>query len=107
MSGSFFDATPPRMPDQPPVVTQEKQPDSARRWLAWYSIPVPLIMTAMSANFDAFIFVALAAGWACILFSRPHKAALRWIFAIVYPFVMLPTLGLLGFLMSDKPMRLF
>jgi hypothetical protein len=79
----------------------------AHRWLAWYSIPIPLIMTALAGRVDAFIFVALAAGWACILFSRPHKAALRWIFAIVFPFAMLPTLGIVGFLLSDKPMRLF
>jgi hypothetical protein len=106
MSGSFFDATPPRMPDPLPIATQVKLEEPARRWLAWYSIPVPVIMTALSANVDAFIFVALTAGWACILFSRPRLTRMKWILAIVYPFAMLPARDLVA-LMSDKPMRLF
>ena len=56
---------------------------------------------------DAMIVVGLIAGWICISLSRPQTRGLKWIFFALYPLVMGPIAGLVGFLSSSKPMRLF
>jgi len=114
MSQSFFDATPPRTHNGSPAGTAAGTPQghSGRRWLAWYSIPVSVLLTMVISRMaphddGAALLIALLAGWACILLSRPDQSALKWIIAVLYPFAMAPVLGILEFVMSPTPMRLW
>jgi hypothetical protein len=101
----FFDQVPPDRPASPPGSSNDLAKSSDRRWLGWLSIPFPLVFATMGN--DVLILVGLIAGWICIAVSRPQTRGLKWIFFALYPVVMGPVAGLLGFLTSSKPMRLF
>jgi hypothetical protein len=97
----FFDHIPPDPPASPADLVES----TPRRCLGWLSIPLPLLFATMDN--DVMILVGLIAGWICIALSRPQMRGLKWIFFALYPFVMGPIAGLVGFLTSHKPMRLF
>ena len=106
----FFDATPENPPGTKSAARPD-QPDSPRRWLAWLSIPVPILLTMAAASSrqegsDIFAFIGVIAGWSCIAFSQPQQRCLKWILFALYPFVMVPIVGVIAFAMSGH-MRLF
>jgi hypothetical protein len=97
----FFDAAPP----DPPLSPAEIAKSAHTRWLGWLAIPVPLLFASMDS--DPMLLTGLIAGWLSIAFSHPRTRGLKWIFFALYPLVMGPIAGIVGFLSSSKPMRLF
>src|SRR5579863_1326811 len=89
-----------------PVAPQERHESAPRRWLAWFAIPVAVMIVwfAETGVHDrwladsvegAFLVFGMLAGAACIVFSRPQLRGLKWVLLVLYVLVIVPIIALI------------